>query len=333
MTNVYEPLEGAAAPEVLTEYEEDPEEDDEDHEACSRREDVPREVDEEEDLRGDADYYEERPYSGSERPYSGSQRSDAQTVDCDVDTGDYAVPDANKEVWKQFGCNTEAGRMLRRLYSGPGMKAAASKVSYPKISTPTASWQPPPKASGKPCPQRAAVQVPRRVRPTVDPDDPRYWRMPIPCRKPAAEIIAEMEASAPEKPNLPPGRDQRREKEGLQDRFQYCGGRMMPKGAMGYVESSAAVPKAAANIAAERRQLDENGMNAETREIFEELAKSVADRQARLKVLDAEDIADPKPSKAKTARNKEALQLRNDIERDLRDLDKLLELTDAAKPA
>lgn len=237
---------------------------------------------------------------------------------------DYSVPEASKEVWKQFGCNTEAGRMLRRLYTTKGPSEAASKVSYPRLQSPASRWEP--KAGPrKACPQRAPVRVPRPTRaPKYDPDDPRNWRVPLPGRKPESEIRAEMEAERPEIPDMPTGRDQAAEKAGLQDKFQYCGGRAMPKGAMGYVESAAlptALPKD------NRRELDDNGMNAEHREIFEELMLAIKRKQERIREIDAQDALDPKPSKEKTQQNKEALELRNDIDRCLKDIDKLMELT------
>eukprot|EP00931_Biecheleriopsis_adriatica_P104418 TRINITY_DN79092_c0_g1_i1.p1 TRINITY_DN79092_c0_g1~~TRINITY_DN79092_c0_g1_i1.p1 ORF type:complete len:350 (+),score=90.01 TRINITY_DN79092_c0_g1_i1:57-1106(+) len=253
-------------------------------------------------------------------------------------TGDYVMPEQNKEVWKQFGCDTEAGRMLRKLYKGVGVKEAASKVSYPRLPSPARRWEPAPRA--KPAAPKAVVRVPRAAVPRRDMDDPRQWPAPpIPCRRPAREILAELEADqarlrvagAPR--DLPRGRDQDVEKQGLQDRFQYCGGRMMPKGSMGHVSAGSLPPSGMAAKAAamreDRKKLDENGFNAEQREIFEELISGVRRKQARVAEIDEADRLDPKPSKAKTALNKEALELRNAIDRDLRDIDKLLELTES----
>lgn len=269
-------------------------------------EDQPAEQIDEEDLAEEA--------SCESAPSKGGRRSQ-----------DYAVPDANKEVWKNFGCNTEAGRLLRRLYTTKGGSAeAASKVSYPRLESPTARWAPK-AAAKKPCPQRAPVRVPRPTRaPKYDPDDPKNWRVPVPCRKPESEIRAEMDAVRPEIPDIPRGRDQASEKAGLQEKFQFCGGRAMPRGVMGNVESAdvpAALPKE------DRRGVDDNGMTAEHREIFEEMMLAIKRKQERIAEIDAQDAADPKPSKEKTERNKEALQLRNDIDRRLQDIDKLMELT------
>eukprot|EP00439_Symbiodinium_sp_Y106_P038049 s2642_g4.t1 len=61
-------------------------------------------------------------------------------------TADYSVPEQSKEVWKHFGCDTEAGRMLRKLYKGAGSRELGSKISYPQLATPATRWQPPPKA-------------------------------------------------------------------------------------------------------------------------------------------------------------------------------------------
>mmetsp|Transcript_5910 Transcript_5910/g.10553 ORF Transcript_5910/g.10553 Transcript_5910/m.10553 type:complete len:339 (+) Transcript_5910:69-1085(+) len=252
-------------------------------------------------------------------------------------TGDYVMPEQNKEVWRQFGCDTEAGRMLRKLYKGVGTKEASSKVSYPRLPSPARRWEPQPRA--KPAAPKAVVRVPRAAMPKRDMDDPRQWPAPpMPCRRPAREILAELEAEqalarrsgAPV--DLPKGRNQDVEKQGLQDRFRYCGGRAMPPGVMGHVEGGSLPPTGLAAKAAaqreDRRKLDENGFNAEQREIFEELIEGVKRKQARIAEIDSADSSNAKPSKAKTALNKEALELRNAIDRDLKDVDKLLQLTE-----
>jgi len=272
-----------------------------------------------------------RPVSrSSSRPSSGRSSSQQPAAPSGV-SGDYAVPNANREVWKSFGCNTEAGRALRRLYKSGSASDASSMVAYPRMPSPSAKWEPKPKARG-PCPQRAAVRIPRAQRQAMDPDDPRNWRAPLPGRKPANEILAEMEANRPQVPVLPRGRDQVAEKNNLQDRFQFCGGRAMPKGAMGHVEKSALPepegPTTRARLE-DRRRKDENGMNAEHREIFEELMLAIKRKQERLKEIQAEEVAEARPSKVTTTRNKEALELRNDIDRCLKDIDKLMDLTAA----
>lgn len=246
-------------------------------------------------------------------------------------SADYSTPAANKEVWKNFGCNTEAGRALRRLYKGGSASEASAMIAYPRLSSPSTRWEPKP-AERKPCPQKAAVNAPKLRQSGPDPDDPRNWRVPIPGRKPASQILAELEAHRPEKPVLPRGRDHSVEKNLLQNKFQFCGGRALPKGAMGHVETGA-LPEAAPNARARhesRRRKDENGMDAEQREIFEELMLAVKRKQERLKEIDAEEAADDpmRPSKARTSRNKEALELKNDVDRCLRDIDKLIELAD-----
>lgn len=246
--------------------------------------------------------------------------------------GDYVVPAANREVWKQFGYNTEAGRALRRLYKSGSQSDASSMLAYPRMPSPSQKWEPKP-APRKPCPQRTAVKVPRARREEPDPEDPRNWRMPLPGRRPGAEILAEMQAAKIPVPVLPKGRDHAAEKDRLQGRFQFCGGRALPPGAMGNVESGA-MPEAAPSYTAmhqERQRRDENGMNAEHREIFEELMLAVKRKQARVAEIEAEEANEgiaKGPSKARTARNKEALELRNDIDRCLKDIDKLIELTE-----
>jgi len=243
---------------------------------------------------------------------------------------DYTLPTENRDIWRNFGHGSEAGRALRKLYASTGQKDAASRVSYPRLASPATRWQPSAGPS-KPCPQRAAVRVPAPLkRPGLDRDDPRNWRVPLPGRKPAAEILAEMERSKPSKPNLEPGRDQAAAKRGLQDRFRYCGGRALPKGVMGNVaDADMPDPEDVRKYLPERwDHIDESGLTREQREIFVEITKAISYKQSRLKEIDAEEKADPVPSKAKTNRNKEALQLQNDINRCVSDIDKLLELTE-----
>jgi hypothetical protein len=133
-------------------------------------------------------------------------------------------------------------------------------------------------------------------------------------------------------PKLKAGRDQATEKKNLQEKFRYCGGNAMPSGAMGHVPKGA-VP----DITEVRRQLperwnhvDETGLTREQRTIFAELTEEVQDKQQRLAELDSQDSADQdqKPSKARCQRNKESLQLQNDIQRCLHDIDRLLHVTE-----
>jgi hypothetical protein len=240
---------------------------------------------------------------------------------------DYALPEDNRDVWKNFGCETEAGRALRRLYGNTQQRDAASRVSYPRMISPARKWEPK-AAARKPCPQRAAVAVPKPGRRALDRDDPRYWRIPAPGRKPASEIFAEMESNQPQRPDLLPGRNQSKMKQDLQDKFQFCGGSMMPKGAMGYV-TPGEVPDAKLvrrDLPERWDHVDESGLTREQREIFIELTKAIQYKQGRLAEIDALDASEQKGSKAKTERNREALQLENDIERCMKDIDKLLQM-------
>jgi len=253
-------------------------------------------------------------------------------------SSNYVVPKENREVWKNFGCDTEAGRMLRRLYQGSGQKEAASKIAYPRLESPAQRWQPQP-APRKPCPQRAAVKVPKPTREVRrDSNDPKNWGpLPPPGRRPAKEILAELEEAnqamryaGPPK-DCQPGRDQDAEKEGLQMRFRYCGGRALPPGAMGHVDKAELPTVQKRPDPDDRHRIGQDGLNKEEREIFEELVLAVRRKQARYSEICAEEEAEgpnAKPSKARTARNKEALELRNDIDRNLADINKLLDLTD-----
>lgn len=246
---------------------------------------------------------------------------------------DYVLPEENRDVWRNFGYENEAGRALRKLYGGIGQKGGAARVSYPKLNSCTRRWEPQ-AAAQKPCPQRAHVSVPKSVRPRIDRDDPKYWSYmhPVPGRKPEAEIRAEMKAEQPEQPRLKPGRDQAAEKHSLQDKFRYAGGNAMPSGAMGNVaKGEVPDPAVCRKVLPERwDHVDETGLTKEQRNIFTDLTTTIQDKQARLDEIDIQDAAEQgaKQSKAKTQRNREALQLQNDIQGCVRDIDKLLEMTE-----
>jgi len=283
--------------QVDTEYEEDAE----------GEKEQPDEVDEEEELDGEV---------------TQSVATD------DRASADYSLPEENRDVWKNFGYGSEAGRALRKLYAGSS-KDAAARVSYPRMVSPARKWEPQ-AAPQKACPQRAHIPVPKSVRPRLDRDDPKNWYVPAPGRKPASEILAELDSYKPTRPKLVPGRDQGAEKRGLQDKFRYAGGNAMPIGAMGHVPKGE-VPDIAAcrQVKIERwDHIDESGLTKEQRGIFSDLTSAVQDKQNRLKELDVQDNADPKPGKAKTQRNREALQLQNDIQSHVRDIDRLLEISE-----
>lgn len=307
------PSPGGPAPEVDTEVEQEEEEaraDDKESEASEVEEEVEPEVE-----------CAQAPAVCEERPSTGGSGSAIQRSR----STDYSVRSESREVWRAFGTNTEAGRVLRRLYKHGGASQAGSNVSYPSLPTPSEKWQPAP-LPRKACPQRTVVRVPKPGEAKADPNDPKNWQMPVPCRRPAHEILAEMEACKPQRPNLPQGRNQLAEKQNLQDRFRFCGGQALPKGAMGNVPVGE-LPQAPRRT--DRQEVDENGMNQEHREIFEELMQAVKDKQARIAEIDAENAKEG-PSKAKTRRHREALLLRNEIDGCMRDVDKLLEITDAS---
>merc|ERR1719387_1313121 len=114
---------------------------------------------------------------------------------------DYRPPENAKELWKNFGCDTEAGRLLRNLYGNKPSRDGAAKISYPKVGG-GAKWEPKPKAKG-PCPQKAQVRVPRpggRQRP--DPDNPDHWYFPAGGKKQLDQIVLETDDyhQDPEKP-------------------------------------------------------------------------------------------------------------------------------------
>jgi len=259
-----------------------------------------------------------RPHSGlNSRPVSRDRSSRSSSSP--------ASSQCAGEIWRNLGCDTQAGRALRRLYGHGNPMKAASKVSYPTLSPAHDAWVPKVQPR-KPCPQRASVKVPRPQRIAPDLDDPRNWRVTCGGRRPAHEIAAEIEGYRPQRPNLSKGRDQDVEKRDLQDRFRFCGGNALPKGAMGHVLPNE-MPVTHDDAAQERLLDEETGMSREEREIFRELTLAVKRKKERLEELDAANEADPEPSKARTERNKEALQVQNDIQTFMIDIDKLLDLT------
>jgi len=299
------------AAEVETEFEAEEEEEEDNYE------------------QNDEDRFDARPEEITDEELSneGARRAEEEKEEDGFQDsgGNYVVPEQNKEVWKNFGCETEAGRMLRKLYGSGSASASSSKVSYPQLAA-KERWEPK-KAPRKPCPQRQEINVPRSMHKRPDPEDPRNWRQPVGGKKPVHDIMAEVDASRPEKPQLKPGRNNAAEKEMVQDRFRYCGGSMMPKGAMGNVDTGD-MPEV---LPRPQRGSDidpETGMTLEQRDIFEELTKAVQWKQERLVAIDAEAEANPTASKGKTQRNKEALQLENDIKGCLKDIDLLLQITE-----
>lgn len=65
------------------------------------------------------------------------------------------------------------------------------------------------------------------------------------------------------------------------------------------------------------------GMTREQKEMYAEKERNIEDMSRRLAEIDAEDVSIPVTSKLKTQRNKEALQLQNDIDRGRKDLIRL----------
>jgi len=302
------PTSPARGMEVETDYEEPEGDEEEEDEEEVNDESAAHEVEEEEHL-------------------TSQNSEEASHIEVDASRKN-AIPERNKEVWKQFGCNTEAGRMLKKLYASGRTSTASTKIAYPTFKT-AQRWEPK-AAPQKPCPQRAGVQVPRAVRrPRADPDDPGTWQFPTGGKKQAHEIAAEMNAYMPEKPNLEAGRNLAAEKADLQDRFRFCGGKMMPNGAMGHVPAGD-LPKVVPRSVEDRPDYvdPETGMTREQREIFEELMNAVRWRQERLAEIDSENAADQKMSKTRTERNKEALKLKNDIEECMRNIDTLMKVTE-----
>jgi hypothetical protein len=141
-------------------------------------------------------------------------------------SADYEIPEENKDVWKQFGAETEAGRALRRLYS-----SSAPTIKYPKVKT---AQRPAPeplprRPGGTSGPAGANVRVPHfgPKRP-----EPRAAVFYIDKRKSEAAIRADTnEYDAYVHPPRA-GVDRKALREDLADNFEYAKGRALPKAGM-----------------------------------------------------------------------------------------------------
>ena len=54
------------------------------------------------------------------------------TMASEVNSGNYAAPDFADQSWRSFGMDTEAGRLLNKLYAGSQHKP---KINYPAVRT------------------------------------------------------------------------------------------------------------------------------------------------------------------------------------------------------
>uniref|UniRef100_A0A0G4FJ65 Uncharacterized protein n=1 Tax=Chromera velia CCMP2878 TaxID=1169474 RepID=A0A0G4FJ65_9ALVE len=166
-------------------------------------------------------------------------------------------------MWKRFGRDTEAGRLLYSLYK----TKHAPKINYPLIKTihkDMNAQQQQSEKPKKPCPQRAVVDVPKVGRPK---------KAAVPqtaSKKKALETILKETKGYHNKADRPlPGRNQDTEKDRLAFQFQFSKCTAMPK--------EARVPTLSAY---DRPMLIDNGKLA--RKIVENRYEREQNREARI---------------------------------------------------
>jgi hypothetical protein len=227
-------------------------------------------------------------------------------------SADYQIPEENKDVWKQFGAETEAGRALRRLYS-----SSAPTIKYPKVKT---ALRPAPeplprRPGGTSGPAGANVRVPHfgPKRP-----EPRAAVLDVMRRK--SEAAIREDTNEYDEYVHPPraGVDRGAMREGLADNFEYAKGRALPKAGMPvYVERdfSAPKPRAApartvadddADLAAE---LVEEVQALQNRE--EALADEITTQVLPRDVRKAQDLVQKQQHELRTLRNTKASKLKD----------------------
>mmetsp|Transcript_770 Transcript_770/g.1223 ORF Transcript_770/g.1223 Transcript_770/m.1223 type:complete len:235 (-) Transcript_770:120-824(-) len=227
-----------------------------------------------------------------------------------LSVAEYEVPAANKDVWKKFGTNTAEGQALRKLYGG----SSAVTINYPRVKT---QQRQEPEKVVKACPQRAKVNVPQMGRP--DRNMERHTYLPLPGRKPEAVIRAETQDYERELERVAPGKNRAAMAEQLQNKFQFGGGRALPKGAMGHSVAVGAVPKPLPGRQQEAREDD--GMTAEQREMFQEICDDVQHLQDEIAKFQGMKLANGAPCV-------EELELQNKLKAKLRDIETLMRVSD-----
>jgi hypothetical protein len=113
-----------------------------------------------------------------------------------MDSGDVQ----NQKLWKQFGRETDVGKMLFSLYSAP----EKPKIAYPPVKTKARGASVGPPMEERKCPQKTIIDYPEPVRK----GGRKYHAIDfVPRRKAGDEIIAEIENEKARRPMmLPPGK-------------------------------------------------------------------------------------------------------------------------------
>ena len=139
---------------------------------------------------------------------------------------DYEIPDGAKDMWKKFGTNTEAGKLLRSIYGNQMPK----NINYPLPRQRRMTsfdqdqkdrWNGSVSLNEKQTPKpKGYVNVPKVGRGQRYEGPPRVYNLPF--RKRLATIQRETKGFKPDKaPMGRPVRDRADLRENLQDTFTY----------------------------------------------------------------------------------------------------------------
>ncbi len=226
---------------------------------------------------------------------------------------------ANSQLWKSFGCDTEAGRALRSLYTQGGQSTRAQAVRAPAVRVSEKSRFSAHKVEEG---RRAAQQVVARQCPSQRWREVEAPRVGVPKKKPAemvmrgkkphAAIREEMEFldRAVQKP-IPPvrrGADREGMKEHLQNKFAYGSAFL----------SKEELQRRRQQREAEVREFHEaHGMESRDVELEKEIRASLLEKKKRLEDIDARMAAGKGD---RIALGKQALELEAAMQRDAGDL-------------
>ena len=125
---------------------------------------------------------------------------------------------ANTKLWKQFGRETDVGKMLFSMYAAP----EKVKINYPPVKTRARNSSVGPPQEERKCPQKTIIEYPEAQHKARK----KYHAVDfIPKRRPGEEIQAQMEEDMRKRPMLlPPGKrgvDRKQMINNLQERFQF----------------------------------------------------------------------------------------------------------------
>lgn len=234
--------------------------------------------------------------------------------------GDYNPSPEIQKLWKEFGCDTSSGRLLRQLYNG-----RPPIIAYPKIfkqeENPSAKKEPP-----KPCPQRAYVSVP-----SFKKKPPKSTAPIFTGGKKSLDTIHQEtnDFTRALEPAGPRGKNRQKMTTDLQDNHTYGRGSVLPKGAMGH---GAACPKEPRSLPEKKALIeieDPGDLSKQDAELFEEICTSLKKKQEELRTLKEKQPTFRPADVHRCQRQrvflaKEQLRLKEEIANDMKDLKKVL---------